>query len=143
MDPPATTARDPPQLLRVDVHELAGPGHLEAAHGLAGHAVELIETVELRPDQHAMPGRGRHVDDPGDPCWPKPTMPAQTHDPAFPRRLGLIRRSTRPARATHQGCRARRRIRNEAGSNAFFVTELDVSSMCSPRTIFGLTAQCV
>jgi hypothetical protein len=82
---PAAAVGDVAQLLDVDVHQLAGPGRLDAAHRFAGDPIDVPEPVDPAGDQDPVHRRGRQADPGGDRHRPQPLLPPQMHDLAHDR----------------------------------------------------------
>src|SRR5439155_129418 len=57
MHPPAATFGNAAELLHIEVHQLARPGHLHPTDGLARRSIELVETVEPVTNEHSVHGR--------------------------------------------------------------------------------------
>ena len=98
MRAPAAAFGDPAQFLDVDVDELTGPGHDHPPDRRPCRPVEVIETVELMADQHAMHRRSMLTDDPRDPRRPLPGRDPQPDDASLHRRLRPVRAVVRSTR---------------------------------------------
>jgi hypothetical protein len=91
VDAPAAAVGDVAELLDVNVHQLAGPGHLIAAHRFTGDPIDVPEPVDPAADKDSVHRRGRQPDPAGDRHRPQPLLPAQVHDLAH----DWLRRSPR------------------------------------------------
>jgi hypothetical protein len=96
---PAATARDPAQLLDVDVDELARITRLDTANDPPSHAVHPRQPVLVVADQHSMHSRGVHSENAAQAGWAELARLAQRDDPPFHTSWGLMRARVRPARA--------------------------------------------
>ena len=99
---PATTTRDPTELLRIDVHELAGPAGFDPSDHATGRPVDPTQPVQLPPDQHSVHGRGVHFHNPGDAGRPELAVPAEPLDALLERHRRLVRAAMRAARTIMQ-----------------------------------------
>ena len=106
MGAPAPALGDPPELLDVDVHQLArarrarsAPAHRPAAHRLAGERVQLAQRGHLVARQHPADRRGREPELGADPVGPASMDAPRLEDPRLDRRRGAVRAVMGPARA--------------------------------------------
>jgi hypothetical protein len=93
--PPAPVAQ-PPELLHIDVHQLAWPFAFVTAHRLARRPVQPSQRRLTSAVQHPVHRRGVHAHDPGDPRRPEPPRPAQPQHLGLDRRCGPSRARPRP-----------------------------------------------
>lgn len=99
---PSAATRDAAQFLRIDVHELTGPGSLDPPDDPTGWPIDLPKPVQAPPDQHPMHCRGVHPHDAGDACRSELAAPTQSLDPLLEPSERLVRTPVRTTRAIPQ-----------------------------------------
>ena len=106
MDAPATTVRDPAELLDVHMHEVAGMRVFVAPDHGSGRPVHPGETIEAEPAQDPVRGGGSDAQSVGDAHWSELFATAQHLDTPLQRQRDLRRAPMGSARSVVETGRA-------------------------------------
>ena len=80
-DPPATARRNAPQLLHIDMNQLAWSRSFIAADHLAGGPIHPVQALQSVPAEHRVARGAGHAEDPRQPMRTELALTAQEQDP--------------------------------------------------------------
>src|SRR6266536_277096 len=92
-----TAGWDAPELLDVDVHELAGTDGVDPSDHTPGGPVDPSDPIETEANEYTVHGRGGHRQDAGDAHRSQLAAAAQPLDAPLNTARGLVRTTPRPA----------------------------------------------